>query len=221
MTTTSIAANTYLQAVGRLRKGVTFEQGRADVAAVFDRLAREFPETNAETGFSYFRQRDFVLPQFRLMLLALTGASLCMLLLTCANLANLLLARAASRERELAVRASLGAGRERLVRQMLTESVVLAMMGAVAGVFAAALAMPLLSRLVPPTMPLASAPVLDVRVFVIAAVFSLLTDWDSVCCRPSAWEALRVSRHCVRVHAAAGGGSVFARHSWPSKSPSR
>jgi len=167
--------NTYLQAVGRLRKGVTFEQGRADVAAVFDRLAREFPETNAETGFSYFRQRDFVLPQFRLMLLALTGASLCMLLLTCANLANLLLARAASRERELAVRASLGAGRERLVRQMLTESVVLAMMGAVAGVFAAALAMPLLSRLVPPTMPLASAPVLDVRVFAIAAVFSLLT----------------------------------------------
>lgn len=167
--------NTYLQAVGRLRKGVTFEQGRADLAAVFDRLALEFPDTNKETGFSYFRQRDFVLPQFRLMLLALTGASLCMLLLTCANLANLLLARAASRERELAVRASLGAGRDRLVRQMLTESIVLAMMGAVAGVVAAALAMPLLSRLVPPTMPLASAPSLDVRVFVIAAIFSLLT----------------------------------------------
>ena len=167
--------NTYLQAVGRLKKGVTFEQGRADLSAVFDRLARDFPETNEETGFSYFRQRDFVLPQFRMMLLALTGASLCMLLLTCANLANLLLARAASRERELAVRASLGAGRDRLVRQMLTESVVLAMMGAVAGVAAAALAMPLLSRLVPPTMPLAHAPGLDVRVFAIAAIFSLLT----------------------------------------------
>jgi predicted permease len=167
--------DTYLQAVGRLKKGVTFEQGRADLSAVFDRLARDFPETNAETGFSYFRQRDYVLPQFRLMLLAITGASLCMLLLTCANLANLLLARAASRERELAVRASLGAGRDRLVRQMLTESVVLAMMGAVAGVVAAALAMPLLSRLVPPTMPVASAPGLDIRVFAIAAVFSLLT----------------------------------------------
>jgi predicted permease len=167
--------NTYLQAVGRLKEGVTFEQGRADLSALFDRLARDFPESNAETGFSYFRQRDYVLPQFRLMLLALTGASLCMLLLTCANLANLLLARAASRERELAVRASLGAGRDRLVRQMLTESVVLALMGAVAGVVAAALAMPLLSQLVPPTMPLASAPGLDIRVFAIAAIFSLLT----------------------------------------------
>ena len=167
--------DTYLHAVGRLKKGVSFEQGRADLSALFDRLARDFPETMAETGFSYFRQRDYVLPQFRMMLLALIGASLCMLLLTCANLANLLLARAASRERELAVRASLGAGRDRLVRQMLTESVVLALMGAIAGVVAAALAMPLLSRLVPPTMPLASAPGLDVRVFAIAAIFSLLT----------------------------------------------
>ena len=167
--------DTYLQSVGRLKTGVTFEQGRAELSALFDRLAREFPETNAETGFSFFRQRDFVLPQFRLMLLALIGASLCMLLLTCANLANLLLARAAARERELAVRASLGAGRDRLVRQMLTESVVLALMGAVAGVVAAALAMPLLSRLVPQTMPFASAPGLDVRVFAIAAIFSLLT----------------------------------------------
>jgi predicted permease len=167
--------DTYIHAVGRLKDGVAFEQGRADLASVFERLAREYPESNAETGFSYFRQRDYVLPQFRVMLLALIGASLCMLLLTCANLANLLLARAASRERELAVRASLGAGRDRLVRQMLTESVVLATLGAVAGVVAAALAMPLLSRLVPATMPLGSAPGLDLRVFAIAAVFSLVT----------------------------------------------
>ncbi len=167
--------NTYLQGIGRLRKEVSFEQGRTELAMVFDRLARDYPATNAETGFSFFRQRDFVLPRSRLMLLALCGASLCMLLLTCANLANLLLARAAGRERELAVRAALGAGRERLVRQMLTESVVLAVMGGVAGVLAAALAMPLLASLVPPTLPIASEPSVDVRVFAFAALFSALT----------------------------------------------
>ncbi|HEU4994612.1 MAG TPA: ABC transporter permease [Gemmatimonadaceae bacterium] len=167
--------NTYVQAIGRLHEGVSFERGRTELASLFDRLARDYPETNAETGFSYLRQRDFVLPRYRLMLLGLCGASLCLLLLTCANLANLLLARAAGRERELAVRAALGAGRDRLVRQMLTESVVLALLGGAAGVAAAALAMPLLSRMVPPTLPRAGAPGLDLRVFAIAAAFSVLT----------------------------------------------
>jgi predicted permease len=168
--------NTYLDGVGRLKSGVSFEEGRTELSTVFARMARAYPETNAETGFSYFRQRDYVFPRNRLMLLALCGASLCMLLLTCANLANLLLARAAGRERELAVRAALGAGRERLMRQMLTESVALALMGGAAGVLAAALAMPLLASLVPSTtLPIASEPTLDLRVFTLAAVFSALT----------------------------------------------
>lgn len=168
-------ANTFLHGIGRLKRGVSFEQGRTELSALAARLALDYPETNAETGFSYFRPRDEMSPRYRLILLALCGASLCMLLLTCANLANLLLARSAGRERELAVRAALGAGRDRLVRQMLTESVVLALMGGAAGVVAAALAVPLLARLVPPTLPLASAPSLDLRVFAIAAVLSLLT----------------------------------------------
>jgi putative ABC transport system permease protein len=167
--------NTYLHGVGRLKTGVSFEQARADLNALAARLAREYPETNEETGFSFFRMRDEMSPRYRVMLLALCGASLCMLLLTCANLANLLLARAASRERELAVRAALGAGRERLVRQMLTESVVLALIGGAAGVLAAAVAVPLLARLIPPTLPIASEPTLDLRVFAIAAAFSALT----------------------------------------------
>ena len=167
--------NTYLDAVGRLRDGATFEQGRAELATLFTRLRRDYPETMEETGFSFFRQRDYVMPRNRLMILALCGASLCMLVLTCANLANLLLARAAGRERELAVRAALGAGRERLVRQMLTESVVLALIGGAAGVGAAALAMPLLGLLVPQGLPLASGPAVDGRVFGIAALFSALT----------------------------------------------
>jgi predicted permease len=167
--------NNYLDAIARLRDGVSFEQGRAELGTIYTRMQREFPETNAETGFSYFRQRDYVMPRNRLMLLALCGASLCMLLLTCANLANLLLVRAAGRERELAVRAALGAGRDRLIRQMLTESVTLAVLGGFAGVGAAALAMPLLGLLVPQGLPLAGGPELDVRVLGFAAVFAVLT----------------------------------------------
>jgi predicted permease len=165
--------NTYLQAVGRLVPGATFEQARAELALIAARLARDHAESNAEVGFSFFRQRDNVLPRYRLMLLALCGASLSLLLLTAANLANLLLARAAGRERELAVRAALGAGRERLMRQMLTESVLLALVGGVAGVLVAMLAVPLLSQFVPTTL-LADRPRLDVRALAIAGTFTAL-----------------------------------------------
>ena len=167
--------NNYLDGVGRLRDGATFEQARAEIAAVFTRLQRDYPETMAETGFSFFRQKDYVMPRNRLVILALCGASLSMLLLTCANLANLLLARAAARDRELAVRAALGAGRERLVRQMLTESITLAVLGGLAGIGAAALAMPLLQMVVPQGLPLAGAPTLDGRVLALAGVFTALT----------------------------------------------
>jgi putative ABC transport system permease protein len=167
--------NTYLQAIGRLVPGTTFEQARTELLGIAARLQRDHPETNAETGFSFFRQRDFVLPRYRMMLLALCGASLSLLLLTGANLANLLLVRAAGRERELAVRAALGAGRERLVRQMLTESVLLALIGGAAGVLVAMLAVPLLSHLVPTTMPFAEAPRVDLRALVIAGAFTALT----------------------------------------------
>jgi putative ABC transport system permease protein len=166
--------NTYLQAVGRLAPGSTFEEARAELAGIAARLASDHPETNAEVGFSFFRQRDFVLPRYRMMLLALCGASLSLLLLTGANLGNLLLVRAAGRERELAVRAALGAGRERLVRQMLTESVVLALIGGAAGVLVAVLAVPLLSHLVPTTLPLAEQPRVDLRALAIAGAFTAL-----------------------------------------------
>jgi putative ABC transport system permease protein len=166
--------NTYLQAIGRLAPGVSFERARADLTLVADRLAGDFPETNAETGFSFFRQRDYVLPSYRLMLLALCGASLSLLILTAANLANLLLARAAGRERELAVRAALGAGRDRLVRQMVTESVLLALIGGGAGVLVATLTMPLLVHLVPSTLPLGGQPRLDLRVLALAGAFTVL-----------------------------------------------
>jgi putative ABC transport system permease protein len=165
----------YLEGIGRLKPGVTMDQARADLTVAAERLARDYPETNADAGFSFFSLRDNMSPRYRLMLLGLCGASLCILLLTCANLANLLLARARARERELAVRAALGAGKERLVRQMITESMTLALAGGVAGVVLAALVVPLLSLLVPSTLPVASAPSLDLRILALAIGFAVLT----------------------------------------------
>lgn len=167
--------NRAFEGVGRLRPGVTFEQARSELTAIAARLALEYPATNAETGFSFFKWRDLILPQARTLLLALCGASLCLLLLTCASLASLLMARAASRERELAVRAALGAGRERLVRQLLTESVLLSMVGGAAGALAGAFALPLLAVLVPPTLPLAAQPTMDWRVLGFTSALSTLT----------------------------------------------
>jgi predicted permease len=167
--------NTYLYGVGRLKPGVTFEQARSELTMLAERLARDYPDTNEETGVSVFRMRDNMAPRSRLMLVILTGASACLLLLMCANLANLLLARAAAQERELAVRAALGAGRARLVRQMITQSVVLTFLGGALGVLVAVLTVPLFSSLVPATLPLATQPTLDLRVLSVAALFTVLT----------------------------------------------
>src|SRR5215203_162680 len=167
--------NSYIEAVGRLKRGVTFEQARAELTELAARLGRDYPATNAETGISFYRMREAMSPRFRLMLLSLSGASLCLLRLTCANLANLLLARAAAREREMAVRSALGAGRLRLVRQLVTQNSVLALVGGAAGLLIAALVVPLFATLVPPTLPLATQPSLDQRVLAVAALFTGLT----------------------------------------------
>jgi predicted permease len=196
--------NNYLEAVGRLKPGVTFEETRAELSMLVDRLARDYPETNEETGVSFYRMRDAMAPRFRLMLMILSGAGLCLLLLTCANLANLLVARAAAHERELAVRAALGAGRNRLVRQLITQSVVMTIIGGGLGVLIAVLTLPLFSTLVPPSLPLATQPRLDQRVLAIAALFTGLTAVGF-----GLFPALRVGRTgfaALREGIRAGGG---------------
>jgi predicted permease len=168
-------ADCYLKGVARLKRGASLEQARADMRRVATQLEREYPKENARTGATVIRLRDEVSPQSRLLLAALFGAALCVLLIACTNLASLLLARALFRRRELAVRTALGAGRERLVRQQLTESLILAACGGVLGVALAATATPLLARLVPNSLPIAETPTVDLRVLLFAALTTCLT----------------------------------------------
>ncbi len=165
----------YLEVVARLREGVPAEQARVDLTRVAAQLEQQYPVENERTGITLYVLSKGLAEKSKLLLLALCGAAVCILMLACANLANLLLARASAREHELAVRNALGAGRERLVRQLITESVVLALLGGTAGVLIALAAVPLLGSLVPTTLPIAQQPGVDVRVLLIAALFTVFT----------------------------------------------
>ncbi|MGI9074793.1 MAG: ABC transporter permease [Bryobacteraceae bacterium] len=167
--------NTYIFPVGRLKPGVSLQQAQAEMRAIGARLARAYPKELTQVSVEVVRLRDDVSERSRLMLNVLLGAALCVLLIACTNLANLLLARAMVRRRELAVRAALGAGRERLVRQMLTESLILALPGGALGLLVAHAALPLLVRLVPVSLPIAEIPALDGRVLLFAAVLTFAT----------------------------------------------
>lgn len=168
-------SNNWFQVIARLKPGVTIDAARADLNVIAASLAKRFPEENAGIGATVSTMREELSSQSQLMLLALCGAAVCVLLIACANLANLLIARSLVRRRELDVRLALGAGRERLVRQLLTESLVIAAIGGALGVGIATLAVPLLSRLVPNSLPLAGAPSVDLRVLVVAGLVSALT----------------------------------------------
>jgi predicted permease len=167
--------NLCLRVVGRLRPGISLEAARSEMSRIAASLERAYPRENAHTGATVVPLGDRLTTGSRLLVTALFGAALGVLLIACTNLANLLLARAIARRRELAVRAALGAGRERLLRQLLTESLVLAFCGGALGVGLAVGAAPLLARLVPGTIPLAGMPSVDLRVLLFAAALTTAT----------------------------------------------
>ena len=166
--------NTYWEVIGRLRPGVTLDQANAEMDVIARRLQARYEEQN-KFGVFVNKLQDEVSIQSKLLLLALSGAAACVLLIACANLANLLLARALARRKELLVRSALGAGRERLVRQSMTESLALAALGGALGVVVAYVALPLLTTLVPSSLPFAGSPSIDRRVLVFAAFITALT----------------------------------------------
>ena len=167
--------NYFLRVVGRLRDGVSIETARADMARVAASIAAQDPTDYRDVGVTLDPLQDTVVGPVRTPLLVLLGTVGLVLLIACANVANLLLARASVRERELAVRASLGAGRGRIARQLLTESVVLAVGGGAIGLALGVWGTALLVRLAPAGLPRLDAIGLDPIVFAYGLGASILT----------------------------------------------
>jgi putative ABC transport system permease protein len=165
-----------LSVIARLKPGVSLENARTDMNLVATRLANQYPETNAhETSVRVIPEVDRVVGGIRESLLVLFAVVLGVLLLTCVNVASLSLATNIARRKEVAVRAALGADRVRLFRQLLTESLVLAVVGGVAGVVLAAWGTNLLVHLAPEDLPRISQVEIDWRVLGFAATLALVT----------------------------------------------
>ena len=165
----------YLHVVARLDSGVSLDMARSDMLGVMRRLEEAYPEANDQNRATINLVSDEVPSQTRSLLFALVGAAVCVLLIACTNLANLLFARAATRRTEFAVRVSLGAGRSRLIRQLVTESMVLSILGGAVGLLLAYVSLPVLMRLVPSTLPIPADVSIDPRVLWFTLGVSVVT----------------------------------------------
>jgi putative ABC transport system permease protein len=159
----------------RLKAGVPLAQAQAEIAEADHRLAEEFPDTEKERGTLLILLHEWLVGDVRSALLILFGAVGLVLLIACANFAMLLMVRAVARQRELMIRASLGARNGRLIRQRLTESTLLALVGGAAGLMAAKAGTTLLLALKPAALPRFGAIHMDARVFMFVFAISLLT----------------------------------------------
>jgi putative ABC transport system permease protein len=168
--------NMIYQSIARLKPGVPIEQGQARLKTIAERVAQENPSSRGDWSSTLLTLRDYIVdPPLRLGLLVLMAGAVFVLLIACVNLANLLLARGTDRAREMALRSALGASRARLVRQLVTESLLLAVIGGGAGVLLAQVLIRGLVLVAPPDFPMIEAIGIDRTVAVIALGLTLLT----------------------------------------------
>ncbi len=163
----------HLRAFARLKPGVSLGQARAEIATITARLEKEFPGTNRNVNVVPLK--EVVVGDIRPALLVLLGAVGFVLLIACANVAHMLLARAAARQKEVAIRTTLGAGRSRIIRQFLTESLLLAFLGGGAGLLLAAWGVRALVALGPENIPRVESIGLDSRVLVFLLFVSIVS----------------------------------------------
>lgn len=170
---TSRSAHNY-KVVGRLRTGVALQQAQAQMTAIGTRLELKYPDSNAGKNVAVTRLRDQMVSDVRLTLYLMLAAVGVVLLIACANLANMLLAKAVGRTREIAIRAAVGAGRGRIVRQLMTESVVLALIAGALGMALAFWGSRVLVALAPADVPRLAEASIDGRVLLFALGVSLV-----------------------------------------------
>ena len=163
-----------LGAVARLKPGMTLERARQDVASISDDLAREFPATNRDRALRLNFVRDRVVGGARNGLALLMAASILFMLIGCMNVANLLLARGLARQKEMALRLAIGAGRGRIVRQLLTESCLLALLGGLAGYVLTAVGWQALPAIVPMSIPRLAAARADSTILLFVLALAVL-----------------------------------------------
>jgi putative ABC transport system permease protein len=161
-------------AVARLRSGVSLEEARRDIDSISRDLEREFPATNRDRVLEVNLLRDRMVGQASKGLTLLMAGALLFMLIGCANVANLLLARGLGRQREVAVRMALGAGRARIVRQLLTESCMLAALGGILGYLLTSAAWRILPALAPVSIPRLAAARADTSVFGFALILAVV-----------------------------------------------
>jgi putative ABC transport system permease protein len=167
--------NHYLEVIARMKPGVRLNQAKAEMETIAARLAQQYPAENLRIGTVVNPLHEEVVGEIRPALLVLLGAVGFVLLIACANVANLLLARAAVRQKEIALRLALGASRSRLTRQFLTESVLLAILGAAVGLIFAVAGLRILKTFIPDTISQANSIGIDARVLLFTAFVAVVT----------------------------------------------
>lgn len=165
----------FISVIGRLKTGVTVEQASQELEVIATRVAQKFPDANEERSGRVETLMDAEIGEVRPLLLMLLGAVGFLLLIACVNVANLLLARSSSRGKEIAVRAALGAGRVRIIRQMLCESLLLSLVSSVLGVIIAFLGLDLLMAYAPLSLPRAQSVAVDGNALLFSSGLALLT----------------------------------------------